>query len=62
MVSEIYKAFVEAGVNKKTARTAAEEIPAIKQDLAQQETRMVKTGIILVVFVGMLAALLTRLL
>ena len=45
MVSEIYDAFLEAGVSKSTARAAAEAIPATeslatKQDLARLEARL----------------------
>ena len=53
MVSEVYDALIEAGASPAKARAAAEAIPATeqlatKQDLAQLETRMVKTGIALV--------------
>ena len=53
MVSEVYDALVEAGASPEKARAAAEAIPATeqlatKQDLAQLETRIFKTGIGLV--------------
>lgn len=53
MVSEVYDALIEAGASPEKARAAAEAIPATEQlatkkDLAQLETRIVKTGIGLV--------------
>ena len=49
MVSQVYDAFVEAGVSETKARAAAESILvselATKQDISMLETKMWKTGI-----------------
>jgi hypothetical protein len=53
MVTAVYRAFIEAGVERETAEAAAEAVPArevvaSKEDLAQMEARMVKWGVALV--------------
>ena len=42
MLSEVYDAFIEAGVSEEKARKAAEAVAAYDQRFASLETRMVE--------------------
>lgn len=60
MVTAVYRAFVEAGVERETAEAAAEAVPArdvvatqedianVRRDIAELKTDLVKWGVALV--------------